>query len=253
MLSRLLTIREQVILAAIPAAVVIGALALWLVSASTPDAPPGPLPPPEPAPAPAPAPPAEPVPEPAPEPEPAAPPEPPEPRQIGVAVRGGVERPGLYYLEEGQRVEDLLDEAGGVTPDADLSDINISAYLQDASTLTIPIRPAEEGPALHRRQREPVINPPQYTISGWSPVAGPPGAPASAPGAAPAAADGGLVDINSADARALEVLPGIGPVLAERIVAARAQGRFTSVDDLTRVSGIGTKTLASLRPLICAR
>lgn len=62
-----------------------------------------------------------------------------------------------------------------------------------------------------------------------------------------------LVDINTADEEALEQLPGIGPALAERIVQDRAaNGPFASVDDLTRVPGIGEKTLESLRPYVTA-
>ena len=62
---------------------------------------------------------------------------------------------------------------------------------------------------------------------------------------------GGLVDLNTADAAALDSLPGVGPVLAQRILDWRTQhGRFTSVDELGEVSGIGDKILAQLRPKV---
>ncbi|MBE6990608.1 MAG: helix-hairpin-helix domain-containing protein [Ruminococcaceae bacterium] len=62
-----------------------------------------------------------------------------------------------------------------------------------------------------------------------------------------------LIDLNTADAETLQQLPGIGPTLAERIIAEReANGPFVSVDELTRVSGIGEKTVEAIRPYAAA-
>ena len=73
----------------------------------------------------------------------------------------------------------------------------------------------------------------------------------SSSGAGGGAAPGGLVSLNAADVTALDALPGIGPVLAQRIVDWRSEnGRFTSVDELAEVSGIGEKLLGRLRPLV---
>ncbi|MBM7231848.1 helix-hairpin-helix domain-containing protein, partial [Dietzia cinnamea] len=79
-----------------------------------------------------------------------------------------------------------------------------------------------------------------------------PGAPAAgAPAPTPAGAGAGPVDLNTADAAALESLPGVGPVTAAAILAWRsANGVFTSVDQLVEVDGIGPATLAKLRPLV---
>ena len=78
-----------------------------------------------------------------------------------------------------------------------------------------------------------------------------PGAAAGGSGAAGGGAAGGLVDLNTADVAALDQLPRIGPALAQRIIDWRtANGRFTSVDDLLGVSGIGEKMLAGIRDLV---
>ncbi len=260
MLSRLLTIREQVILAVIPAAIILGAIVLLLTgkedSGAVVPATDDPV-----------ATRVTPVPH---EPsavggqstrvlrEVAAPhvpkavslPPPSPPKRIGVAVRGAVARPGLYYVDEGRRVQDLLREAGGVTADADMTDINISAHLQDATTLTIPTKPADSGARFRGGGRAPVMNPRQYTISGWTPA---PSAPVEGGGDVRAGVSSGLVNVNTADAATLERLPGIGPVLARRILAARSEAPFSSLDDLARVRGIGAKTIASLRPYIRVR
>ncbi|MCW4602820.1 helix-hairpin-helix domain-containing protein [Janibacter hoylei] len=79
------------------------------------------------------------------------------------------------------------------------------------------------------------------------------GAPAGAPGAGGGAAPGtgGLVDLNTADLATLETLPGVGPVLAQRIVDWRTEhGRFTAVEELGEVSGIGDKIYAQLSPKV---
>uniref|UniRef100_UPI00114156D9 ComEA family DNA-binding protein n=1 Tax=Kytococcus schroeteri TaxID=138300 RepID=UPI00114156D9 len=83
-------------------------------------------------------------------------------------------------------------------------------------------------------------------------------APGGAGGAAPGGAEepgaGGALDLNTADQAALEELPGVGPVTAEHILAWRTEhGRFTSVDELMEVSGIGEKTLETLRPHVSVR
>ena len=81
---------------------------------------------------------------------------------------------------------------------------------------------------------------------------GPARSAVAAPGGAPGG--GGLVDINRATAAELQAIPGIGPVIAERIVAYRNEnGPFRQVDELTQVAGVGEKTLARIAPLVTAR
>nr|WP_206686678.1 MULTISPECIES: ComEA family DNA-binding protein [Microbacterium] len=131
---------------------------------------------------------------------------------IYVHVSGAVLSPGLYRLADGSRVVDVIAAAGGFADDADPAAVNLARLLTDGEQLHVGI--AGESPA------------------------------------APAAGDG-RIDLNAADAGALETLPGIGPALAGRILAWREEnGRFTSVDDLLAVPGIGEKVLAALRELV---
>lgn len=127
---------------------------------------------------------------------------------VYVHVSGAVARPGLYRLAEGARVVDAIAAAGGFADDADPSAVNLARLVGD-------------GEQLH-------VGAAGETVS-------------------PGAGDG-RIDLNGADAAALEALPGIGPALAARIIAWREEhGRFTSVDDLLAVAGIGEKVLAALR------
>lgn len=136
-----------------------------------------------------------------------------------VHVAGRVARPGIVRLTAGSRVVDALEAAGGPLGDADLSAINLARPVVDGEQVYVPA-PGEAVPA----------------------VSGPGG------GDGPAGGVDGPIDLNAADTAALDTLPGVGPVLAERIVAWRAEhGRFTSVDELGEVSGIGEKLLGQIR------
>jgi competence ComEA-like helix-hairpin-helix protein len=115
------------------------------------------------------------------------------------------------------------------------------------------LRVPRVGPALLDRIR------PHLALAPSAPAAGrlrPRGQQASAPPSRPAPArpapprPGPLLDVNRADTLALQALPGVGPVLARRIVEARVESPFRSVDDLLRVRGIGPATLSRLRPLV---
>lgn len=142
------------------------------------------------------------------------------PRLVVVHVAGQVAQPGVVHLPEGDRVIDALHAAGGPTAAADLTSVNLARLLIDGEQIYVP-EPGE------------LVLPP---------ASGPGGGAAGAP------APGTPIDLNTADANALISLPGVGPVLAERILDWRAShGRFTSVDELGEVSGIGDKLLAQLR------
>lgn len=142
---------------------------------------------------------------------------------VVVHVVGQVAEPGLVALPAGARVGDALDAAGGATQRADLAAVNLARAVVDGEQVYVPT-PGEQVPA----------------------VAG-----AASGGGSPAeSGSGGVsgpVDLNTADATTLETLPGIGPVLAERIVAWREEnGPFASVDELGDVSGIGPALLEQL-------
>ena len=144
--------------------------------------------------------------------------------QLVVHVVGQVRRPGVVVLPAAARVRDAVAKAGGALPSADLGAVNLARPLADGEQLRIP-RPGEATPA----SAAP-------SASGGAPVAG------GGTGA------GGLVNLNTANQSVLEELPGVGPVLAQRIIDWRTEhGRFTSVDELAEVSGIGEKMFAQLQ------
>ncbi len=143
-----------------------------------------------------------------------------------VAVSGKVRRPGVVTVPAGARVIDVLKAAGGPLPGADLGMLNLARKVADGELVAVGV-PASA-----------------------------PGAPAAAGGAAPSAgapAGGaaGPIDLNTATLAELDTLPGVGPVLAQRILDWRTQhGQFASVDQLSDVPGIGDARLAQLRDLV---
>ena len=161
---------------------------------------------------------------PIPTPAPAVAPEP----VIVVHVDGAVARPGVHELPAGSRVADALDAAGGLTGDADGARLNLAEPMSDGSRLWVPSAGEEREPSVVRA----------------TPAATPAGGGQTGAAAVP-------VDINTADAAALESLPGIGPALAGAIIEHRDRvGTFLRVDDLERVSGIGPAKLEQIRPLV---
>lgn len=137
-----------------------------------------------------------------------------------VDVAGAVRRPGVYRMQPGARVHEAIEAAGGPTTRADLSTLNRAAVLVDGQQVLVA-------------------------------RAGDPGA--AGEDEAAAAEPVGTVSINVADVAALDTLPGIGPVTAERIVAERETGGpYRDVDDLDRVPGIGPATIESLRDAVTA-
>lgn len=163
---------------------------------------------------------------------------------VVVSVVGMVGRSGLVTLPPGARVADALDHAGGVLDGGDRDGLNLARRLVDGEQILVGVAPGPDGP---RGPRSDIVGP------GPEPAGSPaPGAPAQG-GAAPDAGDqgSGLVNLNTADAAALDALPGVGPVTASSILAWRAaNGAFGSVDQLAEVDGIGPATLARLRPLV---
>ncbi|HYQ75711.1 ComEA family DNA-binding protein [Cellulomonas sp.] len=148
---------------------------------------------------------------------------------VWVHVVGRVAAPGVVALPEGSRVGDAVAAAGGALPDADLAGLNLAAVVQDGAQIRVPA-PGEEPPA--------------DADDGSGGLSGPGGGGGSGGG-------GGAVDVNTAGSAELQTLPGIGPVLADRIVAWRdANGPFPDVDALLDVSGIGPAVLGKIRDLV---
>lgn len=152
--------------------------------------------------------------------------------QVVVDVVGRVATPGLVRLPAGSRVADAITAAGGPAGEADLQALNQARLLVDGEQIRVP----SPGEVL--------------ASAGGAAAPGQPGAVSGGVGG-PSTFGGGLVSLNAADVAALDGLPGVGPVLAQRILDWRTQhGRFTSIDELGEVSGIGDKLLGQLRPLV---
>src|SRR5512132_132377 len=140
-----------------------------------------------------------------------------------VHVAGAVQRPGVYRLRDGERIQDAVRRAGGARRGADLNAINLAAKVADGQQVVVPRRGAAAKAA--------------------GAASGTPGAVSGAAGA-PAQP----VSLNTATAEQLDTLDGVGPATAQKILQWRQQhGGFRSVDDLGEVPGIGPKKLAALR------
>jgi competence protein ComEA len=138
-------------------------------------------------------------------------------RKLVVHVVGAVRSPGLYRLDEGSRVDDAIQEAGGPRRKAALELVNLAAPVADGQQVVVPIRAAAGEVAV--------------------------GSSATTPG--------GKVHLNSATLEDLDTLPGVGPITAQKILDYRAaRGAFQSVDELDAVPGIGPARLAELKPLV---
>jgi len=151
------------------------------------------------------------------------------PTMVTIHVAGSVERPGVYSLPGGSRIQAAVAAAGGPTRRADLDAINMAAPAVDGAQIYVPAR----GEAV-----PPVAD---TASSGDAPVVGSPSVPdASAP-----------VDVNMAGLDELDTLPGVGPATATAIIQYRDEnGPFASVDDLESVPGIGPVTLEAIRELV---
>lgn len=170
--------------------------------------------------------------------------------EVTISLVGAVIRPGVYTLDAGSRIQDLVRSAGGLLGSADMADINLAAKLIDGTTLIIPREPVAAdsgGVALaHDPEFSEIGNLPAYTISGWQGASSPGGS--SQPGIS-----GQRIDLNRATQTELESLPGIGPKLAGEIVRYRTTTRYVRVSDVMNVSGIGPKRYEAISGLVTVR
>lgn len=133
--------------------------------------------------------------------------------RIYVDISGCVKEPGVYEVSEGTRVFQLIEEAGGLTEDADIEGINRAEPLIDGQKIVIYERTGD-----------------------------------SAASAGAGEEKDGRININTADSELLQEIPGVGPVTAEKIIRYREEnGRFAAAEDLKNVSGIGEKTFDKLK------
>jgi competence protein ComEA len=145
--------------------------------------------------------------------------------QLVVDVGGAVRRPGVYRLPPGARITDAIQAAGGYGPAVDTAaaarELNLAAPLKDGDRVRVPARGE--------------------------------GASATASTGGGAGDEGGLVDLNTATSAELEALPAIGPATAAKIISARGEQPFASVDDLRDRKVLGEATLAKIRDLVTVR
>jgi competence protein ComEA len=138
-----------------------------------------------------------------------------------VDVEGGVARPGIVQLPNGSRVADAIAAAGGYSPLADLAaaatQINLASALHDGQQVLVPLQGSGGG---------------------------------GGGGGGGSGGGGGMVDLNSADADALDALPGIGPVTVQKIIAARADQPFSTLEELVERKVMTSSQLEGIRDLV---
>ncbi|PKM87915.1 MAG: competence protein ComEA [Firmicutes bacterium HGW-Firmicutes-12] len=143
------------------------------------------------------------------------------PALFAVHVVGSVEKPGVYLLEENKRVNDAV-KLAVPTDKADLTQLNLAVLLEDGKQIYVPAQGENTSPS------EALVRLGQQSS--------------------------GLVNINTAAVGELDTLPGIGPALAGRIIDYRKKnGAFSSIEDITKVSGIGPSLLENIRNMVTVR
>lgn len=149
------------------------------------------------------------------------------PRIMYVHVCGAVNNPGVYELNEGDRVFEAVDKAGGFTQEADCSYVNLAIMISDGMKLWIPT--VEEAANLSRGVNEAVSMDSQQSLDTSN-------------------SGNGRININTADINALCTIPGIGETKAKAIIKYReGVGEFKKIEDIQKVSGIGEGTFNRIR------
>lgn len=138
--------------------------------------------------------------------------------EIQVHIAGEVKKPGLYKLADGARINDAVEAAGGFTENADKDSLNLAKVVEDGEQIVVSAK----------------------------------GGGVAETGASASAQNNGKVNINTADLTSLQTLSGVGPSTAQKIIDYRtANGKFKTIEDLKKVSGIGDKTFEKFKDKIC--
>lgn len=146
-------------------------------------------------------------------------------KMIGIHIGGQVKNPGFIWINEGKRIYDAIEYVGGALPEADLDLVNLSEKLRDEEKIYIP----KKGDAIN-----------EVIIQSDNRI-----------GTSDKNTGNDKININNASEAEISTLPGIGPVLAKRIVDYRnLNGLFKTADELRGVSGIGEKRFAEIKELI---
>ncbi len=145
-----------------------------------------------------------------------------------IHISGAVHQPGVYQLTEGKRMIDAVKIAGGELEKANLDAVNLAAHLYDGQKIIIPFIPEEGNGMLTRSSQFYEVPPEQTHFSGSS-----------------------LLNLNAVTSRELASLPGIGTVLAERILEYRkTNGVFRNIEEVMNVPGIGEKKFQGIKEFI---
>ncbi|MDO5718566.1 MAG: DUF655 domain-containing protein [Tissierellia bacterium] len=140
--------------------------------------------------------------------------------QIVVHITGEVNEPGIYEFEDGSRLNDAIEKAGGFTEEADSNSVNLAKKLSDEMKIVIPSVNDIDEAGIH-----------EFLIS----------------------EDSGKININTAEVNELVELPGIGPKTADKIIEYRENNKFENIEDIKNVAGIGDKIFESIKDLIKVR
>jgi len=155
-------------------------------------------------------------------------------KSITVYVTGAVENPGMITLTEDARLADAIDFCGGVLPNAATDSLNMARKISDGERINIPSQRQKEKSSLSDVETSEKNKNPKKSLT--SAVQNP---------------AVGAVNINTADERELDALPGIGPAIAKRIIEFRqTEGLFTAPEDIKKVRGIGEVKFQKLKDLI---
>ena len=139
--------------------------------------------------------------------------------KVWVDIGGEVKSPKVVELDDGSRVQDAIEAAGGLTSDADITNLNRAALVNDGDKIYVPAVGDESG------------------VSGST--------------SGGVSTTGGKVNINTADSEELQTITGVGPATAEKIISYReSNGRFKAIEDIKNVSGIGDKTFEKMKESI---
>lgn len=157
--------------------------------------------------------------------------EPSEEYKIIVHITGEVKNEGVIKINEGGRISDAIEEAGGLTNNADIERVNLAYELEDGQKIYIPNKNDKEKENYITDGVEDIVLPEEDLGKG-----------------------DGLININKADAEELQELNGIGETLAESIIAYRENnGKFKSIEDIKNVSGIGESKYEKIKDYIKIR
>ena len=153
---------------------------------------------------------------------------------IIIHITGAVKTPGIVKLEEGSRIEDAINKAGGLTEDADITKVNLAYILEDGTKIKIPsnsdIGDFQGENILRTDSGEGIIEDNENSSQSSS------------------------LNINKATEQDLQTLPGIGPSLASRIIAYRDEnGKFSTIEDIKNVNGIGNSKYENIKDYICVK